>query len=85
MLLAIFGSFEGGIHTFSYSVEDIFLWLTLLYYYIFLADTNECEGTEQLCAVNATCINVRGSYNCECKPGFQGNGSINCSGEFYER
>ena len=44
------------------------------------SDTNECEDSEQRCAVNATCINVRGSYNCECKPGFQGNGSINCSG-----
>ena len=46
-----------------------------------LIDTNECEGTSHLCAVNATCMNTRGSYNCMCNPGFEGDGFHNCSGE----
>lgn len=45
------------------------------------ADTNECEGPDQFCAVNATCINTRGSYTCLCKPGFEGDGFHSCSGE----
>ena len=34
-------------------------------------DVNECE-TEKPCHPNATCINYRGTYQCNCQPGFNG-------------
>lgn len=35
-------------------------------------ESNECSG-------NATCANTDGSYNCTCKPGFNGDG-FDCDG-----
>ena len=31
--------------------------------------------SDSLCAMNATCSNIEGSYNCSCDTGFYGNGS----------
>ena len=36
-------------------------------------DTNDCHGL-------AKCINTKGSYNCTCLVGYEGNG-LNCTGE----
>ena len=44
------------------------------------SDIDECKGNHS-CHVNATCTNTNGSYVCECRPGFNGNGQ-NCKGEF---
>jgi hypothetical protein len=34
------------------------------------ADINECQtGLAMLCANNATCMNIMGSYYCQCAPG----------------
>ena len=33
-------------------------------------DINECTENGRLC-VNGECINLDGSYRCECNPGFQ--------------
>ena len=44
------------------------------------SDIDECTGNHA-CHVNASCMNTNGSYLCECKPGFNGNGQ-NCKGEF---
>ncbi|XP_068736926.1 uncharacterized protein [Montipora capricornis] len=40
-------------------------------------DINECSS-ENECHVNATCANSKGSYNCTCKEGYEGDGR-NCS------
>ncbi|XP_068704318.1 adhesion G protein-coupled receptor E2-like [Montipora foliosa] len=40
-------------------------------------DINECSS-ENECHVNATCANTKGSYNCTCKEGYEGDGR-NCS------
>lgn len=47
-------------------------------------DINECKlnSTISNCDENADCINTMGSYECQCKSGFQGNGII-CKGIFY--
>ncbi|CAH3140748.1 unnamed protein product [Pocillopora meandrina] len=37
-------------------------------------DINECATEEQSCSVDAVCNNTKGSYDCECKPGFSGDG-----------
>ena len=44
------------------------------------SDIDECKGNHS-CHVNANCTNTNGSYLCECKPGFNGNGQ-SCTGEF---
>ena len=44
-----------------------------------VVDINECEG-ENECSDNAECINTEGSYDCECKEGFTGDGKT-CGGE----
>ena len=49
--------------------------------YLFgFSDIDECKRIHS-CHVNATCTNTKGSFVCECQPGFNGNGQ-NCKGEF---
>lgn len=50
----------------------------LVNYVFFLSDLNECLNKFQ-CAKHAKCLNVPGSYKCECKPGFVGDGKY-CNG-----
>ena len=51
-----------------------------LYCFLFLLlDLDECKDKTHQCDVNANCTNIPGSYNCTCRPGYQGNGSI-CNG-----
>ena len=42
-------------------------------------DRNEC--TETPCHTNASCINTVGSFYCDCKVGFLGNG-FECEGKY---
>lgn len=45
-------------------------------------DINECENPKyNNCHKHAICHNRAGSYNCSCKPGFQGNGKTKCKGK----
>eukprot|EP00795_Rhopilema_esculentum_P002768 gene2768-991_t len=37
-------------------------------------DVDECSNGLHQCSLNATCTNSIGSYNCQCKLGFSGNG-----------
>ena len=39
-------------------------------------DTDECSASIPVCAVNASCQNLQGSYSCSCKPGFSGDGKV---------
>ena len=41
-------------------------------------DINECL-TGTACHVNADCTNTIGSFACQCRPGYVGDG-INCAG-----
>ena len=43
-------------------------------------DIDECENTNN-CHWNAACSNTEGSYFCECKPGFYGNGLLCLEGD----
>lgn len=46
-------------------------------------DTNECvQGTDD-CDDNAICINTVGSFVCNCRVGYQGDGRI-CEGIGYD-
>eukprot|EP00794_Sanderia_malayensis_P020653 gene20653-22694_t len=42
-------------------------------------DVDECHLTNADCNVDAFCNNTIGSYGCFCKPGFSGDGKINCA------
>ena len=50
-------------------------------FYIY-TDTDECEVGLHNCSPHAVCINTRGSFECECLPGFTGNGAT-CEGAVY--
>ena len=39
---------------------------------------DECFNDNDSCHTNASCFNLIGSYNCDCFPGFMGDG-FNCS------
>ena len=55
---------------------------SLLFYMI--SDINECEGITHNCSSNEICHNINGSYNCTCKPGYEGDGN-HCTGENFFR
>ena len=40
------------------------------------SDINECEDFSVTCTSNASCVNTAGSYECVCKGGYSGNGSL---------
>ena len=42
-------------------------------------DINECTNGTDSCDVNANCTNTDGSYTCDCKTGYVGDG-FSCSG-----
>lgn len=41
---------------------------------------NECKKTDA-CSQDALCIDLHGSFSCQCLTGYTGNGSF-CSGEY---
>ena len=48
--------------------------------FLFITDVDECQLGVDICDENATCTNTNGSYKCECKSGFMGDGTI-CNGK----
>ena len=48
--------------------------------YNFVSDIDECSSNSNSCDANAVCNNIRGSYTCECKPGYSGDGN-KCTGK----
>ena len=48
-----------------------------------LLDIDECKVyRNDICDTNAKCINTQGSFECQCKTGYQGNGFI-CKGAMH--
>ena len=46
-------------------------------------DIDECAIPELAgkCVDNAECCNLPAEYVCKCKPGFEGDGQVECRGE----
>ena len=52
--------------------------------FCFFQDIDECQENTHNCHEDGECINMDGSFRCECKVGFVGSGEI-CSGiELYQ-
>ena len=52
----------------------------LIFKFLLPPEIDECKDGSHDCHINASCTNIPGSYNCTCRPGYQGNGSI-CKGK----
>ena len=50
-------------------------------------DVDECQTGSYSCHEFAQCVNVIGSYDCICQPGYTGDGEQSCAGRFagYEK
>ncbi|KAF7989739.1 hypothetical protein HCN44_008413 [Aphidius gifuensis] len=48
-------------------------------------DVDECDLGLHDCHLNAICTNTHGSYSCQCKRGFNGDGKDNCTKTCYEK
>lgn len=46
----------------------------------FSTDVDECHSGSFSCHAQGQCINVMGSYDCRCLPGYTGDGQHACSG-----
>ena len=51
--------------------------------YFYCVDVDECTIGMDDCDVNAECINEQGSFLCQCRDGYTGDGKI-CEGILYE-
>ena len=71
----VFGSKKktGGVPFFRFNLYSF------LFFFSY-SDIDECEKGSHDCHMNANCTNTPGSYNCTCRPGYTGNGSI-CKGK----
>ena len=48
-----------------------------------ISDIDECVvDTHHNCSSDAFCNNTHGSFNCTCKPGYEGDGN-NCTGDIF--
>lgn len=47
---------------------------------VYITDIDECTTTPEVCHADATCTNNVGSYQCQCKPGYSGDGK-GCTGK----
>ena len=51
--------------------------------WFFFLDTDECSAMPSVCdSDNGVCMNLDGSYNCSCNPGYElGNDNFTCNGK----
>ena len=49
----------------------------------FFTDIDECDKDPSVCHKNADCTNEPGTYSCECKDGFVGDGVDECDGTIF--
>ena len=66
---------------FQQSVTNVyFRWLRLITMSLVILDIDECKEDIDACHSDARCKNTKGSYNCTCNIGYEGNGH-DCTGK----
>ena len=52
--------------------------------FFFVSDIDECKIPElaRKCVENDECCNLPAEYVCKCKPGFEGDGQVECRSEW---
>ena len=54
----------------------VYVWENqFIIFFLFILDINECHNNSSGCHENTICINTDGSYTCQCKDGYVGNGA----------
>jgi len=53
--------------------------LVSLFHVQLSSDINECNDTSNMCSEYASCINLMGSFECQCYEGYAGDG-FHCIG-----
>ena len=71
--------YRASYSNFSCSYSSVFPYRNYPDCFIFSLDIDECLSGKHNCHLDATCTNLKGSFNCTCKHGYQGNGSY-CKG-----
>lgn len=54
---------------------------SFFFFFLPFIDIDECTAESHNCSPNSMCINVEGSFQCSCIPGFEGDGKT-CIGRF---
>ena len=54
--------------------------ISLSFFNVIFADLEECSTNTHNCDVNADCVNTVGSYSCNCRAGYTGDGQ-SCNGK----
>ncbi len=62
-------------------MSSIFFVITTAIFFV-LIDIDECSFGTHSCDSNADCTNTVGSYSCQCRSGYAGNGK-SCLGMYF--
>ena len=52
----------------------------LMVFFLLFTDIDECALNTDDCGEKGYCVNTRGTYGCQCNPGYEGNGKT-CGGK----
>ena len=60
-------------------VSSSLIYFVTCHIFLIFIDIDDCASQTHDCSSKGECINMDGSYQCECQPGFTGNGKT-CNG-----
>ena len=69
------------VETLLYKLQIKIQTVILIFKLFIIADIDECSEGSHTCDENANCTNTNGSFKCDCKVGFSGNGKT-CEGTY---
>ena len=76
------GTVCSGICTHTHNYQQCYATISIstAFFYTYNTDIDECALGLDNCSPSATCINSIGSFQCECLPGYSGDG-VTCEGQ----
>lgn len=53
--------------------------------FLLISDINECDNPAlaSRCVANAECCNLPAHFLCKCRPGYEGDGEVQCTGKTF--